>query len=209
MKEIAPQIFTWSWLSPKHGYTFNGFVFKSREGLIVIDPPILESADRSELEAMGKPKHIILTNKDHVRKTSEMKEMYGAKVYIHEKDADDMQSAPDEKFKDGNILPGSLTAINISDNKSAGETAFLLPRKNGILFIGDAVIGWPPGEFSLLPKGKYKDPAKAHQSLKKLLKHDFETVLVGDGESILEKGKEAFTRFFHTNDVHLKLPVGQ
>ncbi|MBF8302108.1 MAG: hypothetical protein HW396_389, partial [Candidatus Dadabacteria bacterium] len=59
MKQIVPGIFTWSWLSPKHQYNFNGYAFKSNEGLIVIDPAIMDSSDLGLLEKLGTPSHII------------------------------------------------------------------------------------------------------------------------------------------------------
>ncbi len=41
-----------------------------------------------------------------------------------------------------------------------------------------------------------------------LLEYEFDIVLVGDGESVLEDGKEAIKRFLNRQeDVHLTLPV--
>lgn len=37
MRAMVTDIYTWSWLSPKHGYSFNGFAIISREGLVVED----------------------------------------------------------------------------------------------------------------------------------------------------------------------------
>ncbi len=34
MREIISGVYTWSWLSPKHGYDFNGYAFQSEDGLI-------------------------------------------------------------------------------------------------------------------------------------------------------------------------------
>ena len=48
----------------------------------------------------------------------------------------------------------------------------------------------------------------AKESVKVLLEYDFDTVLVGDGVSILRGGKEAVERFVQRDeDVHLTLPV--
>ncbi|MBI2486556.1 MAG: hypothetical protein HYW01_06290 [Deltaproteobacteria bacterium] len=207
MREIIPGIYTWSWLSPRHGYNFNGYAFNSAEGLIVIDPVIMEDADMDELQKLGTPALIILTNKDHERIAYEIRDRFGAKIHIHKEDAPLLKQVPDHKFDDGDILPGNLRAINVSDNKSPGETALLLLRGKGILFIGDAIIGWPKGEFSLLPMDKYQNPHRAKESIKVLLEYDYDTVLVGDGESVLEGGKEAILRFLRRENVHLTLPV--
>ena len=207
MKQIYPGIFTWSWLSPKHGYNFNGYAFKSNEGLIVIDPAIMESSDLGLLEKLGTPSHIILTNKDHERMAYELRDRFGAKIYINKNDAHLLKQRPDYTYEDGDILPGNLRAINISNNKSPGETALLLLLGKGILFIGDAIIGWPPGEFSLLPVFIFKNPELAKYSIRTLLNYECDTVLVGDGECILTGGKDAITRFLDRKDVHLTLPV--
>jgi glyoxylase-like metal-dependent hydrolase (beta-lactamase superfamily II) len=207
VREIISGIYTWSWLSPRHGYNFNGYAFKSAEGLIVIDPAIMEDEDMNELQSLGTPAHTIITNKDHERMAYEIRDRSGAKIYIHKNDASLLKQTPDRTFDDGDILPGNLRAINVSDNKSPGETALLLLRGRGILFIGDAIIGWPRGEFSLLPRDKYQNPQRAKRSIRVLLEHDFDTVLVGDGESVLEGGKEAVSRFLRREDVHLTLPV--
>jgi len=47
---------------------------------------------------------------------------------------------------------------------------------------------WPQGA------DKFADVAKARESLTRLLKYNFDTVLVGDGTSILGGGKEAVRR---------------
>jgi len=207
MKEIVPGIYTWFWLSPRHGYNFNGYAFRSSEGLIVIDPAIMKDADMDELQKLGTPAHIILTNKDHERMAYDLQNRFDAKIHIQNNDAPLLKQSPDYIFEDGDILPGGLRAINVSNNKSPGETALLLPRGKGILFIGDAIIGWPKGEFSLLPTAIYKNPQKAKEGIKTLLDYDYDTVLVGDGESVLENGKEAINRFLKRKDVHLTLPV--
>lgn len=206
MREIIPGIYTWSWLS-KHGYNFNGYAFKSPDGLVVIDPAIMEETDIEELQELGKPAHILLTNKDHERMAYELRDRFKAPIYINEKDSRFLKSSPDHTFNDGDTLPGNLKALNIPDNKSPGETALLLSQGKRTLFIGDAIIGWPKGEFSLLPAGTYKDPQKAQKSTKILLNYDYDAVLVGDGESVLENGKEAINRFLNRRDVQLHLPV--
>jgi glyoxylase-like metal-dependent hydrolase (beta-lactamase superfamily II) len=207
MKEIVPGIYTWSWLSPKHGYNFNGYAFRSADGLIVIDPAIMKDDDMNDLQKLGMPTYIILTNKDHERMAYDLRDRFGAKIYINKNDVPFLKQSPDRTFDDGDILPGNLRAINISNNKSPGETALLMLRGKGILFIGDAVIGWPPGEFSLLPTFIYKNCESAKFAIKTLLDYEFDMVLVGDGEPVLKGGREAIGRFLKRQDVHLKLPV--
>jgi glyoxylase-like metal-dependent hydrolase (beta-lactamase superfamily II) len=208
MEEIYTGIYTWSWLSPKHGYNFNGYALKGEDGLIIIDPALVSEEELDDILRLGTPKYIILTNKDHERMAYEFRDRYAAKIYVNEMDSAFLKSSPDQTFGDRDQLPGDLKVINIPNNKSPGESALLLSKGKGVLFIGDAIIGWPKGEFSLLPEGKYADPRKAKDSIKVLLEYDFDIVLVGDGESVLEGGKGAIERFLDRKDnVYLTLPV--
>jgi hypothetical protein len=59
-----------------------------------------------------------------------------------------------------------------------------------VLIVGDALIGRPPGSVCLLPAEKYIDVQKAKNGLRRLLKYNFDSLLVGDGTSILVGGKQ-------------------
>ncbi|MBI2319337.1 MAG: hypothetical protein HYU75_20650 [Betaproteobacteria bacterium] len=58
------------------------------------------------------------------------------------------------------------------------------------LFVGDAVIGNPPGRCALLREQVMDDPARLRQSVRELLALDFDTLLVGDGAPIIQGAKE-------------------
>ena len=64
----------------------------------------------------------------------------------------------------------------------------------GVLIVGDALIGKPAGSVSFLPAEKYTDVAKAHEGLRRLLQYNFDSLLVGDGASILTGAKQAVER---------------
>ncbi len=38
MNELMPDVFTWSWPSPRHGYNFNGYLVRTPSGNVCIDP---------------------------------------------------------------------------------------------------------------------------------------------------------------------------
>ena len=102
----------------------------------------------------------------------------------------------DRNFKNGDMIAGFLQAVVIPDNKSPGETAlFWADRK--ILFLGDALIGKPPGTVTLLPEEKYDDILKAKAGIRILQNLDFKHLLLGDGDSILHKGKEVVSQYFN------------
>jgi glyoxylase-like metal-dependent hydrolase (beta-lactamase superfamily II) len=102
-----------------------------------------------------------------------------------------MDLKPSKTFKDGELLPGGIWVIHLQDQKSPGESALFLQLGKGVLIVGDALIGKPPGALSMLPPEKYVDAAKAKAGLRRLSKYQFDTILVGDGASILSGAKAA------------------
>jgi glyoxylase-like metal-dependent hydrolase (beta-lactamase superfamily II) len=84
--------------------------------------------------------------------------------------------------------------IHLHDQKSPGESALFIQQGKGVLIVGDALIGPPSGGVRLLPAEKYVDYAKATEGLRRLLKYDFDTILVGDGASIMSDAKPAVER---------------
>ena len=52
MREILPDIYTWSWFSQPHGYDFNGYLVRHREGNLCIDP-VQPGDDLAEIELHG------------------------------------------------------------------------------------------------------------------------------------------------------------
>lgn len=195
MKAVLPGIYQWSWFSQEKGYDFNGHFLVAGQEKILVDPPPMTPEDLEWLKKQGPMTCILLTNRDHVREAEHFRSVFSTKILIHEKDAPLIEVKPDGTYRGGDRLPGEWLAIHIPDNKSPGESALFLNRGRGILILGDALIGKPPGELNLMPPDKYADVAKARQGILVLLKYEFDTVLVGDGASVLMGGKQAVERF--------------
>ena len=92
------------------------------------------------------------------------------------------------------MVGGFLHAVTVPENKSPGETALHWPERR-LLILGDALIGKPPGGLSLLPTKMYADMTRAREGIMVLLKLDFDALLVGDGDPILQDGKQAVEAF--------------
>ena len=60
--------------------------------------------------------------------------------------------------------------------------------------IGDACVGKPPGECALLPDAAIDDKPALIESLRRLAKLDFDSLLLGDGAPVLEGGRAALER---------------
>ncbi len=137
----------------------------------------------------GQVDYIIVTNRDHVREAAACQADFRCQLQVPDADASQMDLKPSKTFKDGELLPGGIWVVHLQDQKSPGESALFLQQGKGVLIVGDALIGKPPGALSLLPAEKYSDAGKAKAGLRRLLKYQFDAILVGDGVSILTGAK--------------------
>ena len=189
MREILPGIFSWSRLSERHGYDFNGTLVLDPSGNLCIDPvePGPDALARLEKEGVAR---VLLTNRNHVRAASLVRERTGARVAIHPADAAyarEQGGAIDEDLSFG-ARAGPFSIIGVP-GKSPGELA-LHDAQRRLLIVGDALIGNPPGQLSLLSERVMDDPPLLRASVRRLLELDFDTILVGDGKPILEGAHE-------------------
>ena len=188
MLEIVRDILTWSWFSEPHGYDFNGYLIRDPDGNICVDPvdPTEDDIDAIAQEGVA---NIILTNRNHSRASNRVRARTGARTVIH---ADDADLARSQNTKlDGELIIGSwigpLEVVGVP-GKSPGEVA-LFWHDRRILIVGDAIVGSPPGQCKFLPERVMDDPALLRSNVRKLLDLDFDILLVGDGESILQNAK--------------------
>ncbi len=188
MREIVDAVLTWSRFSEPHGYDFNGHLILDPGGNICIDPVEPSEGDLEAIVRAGVTR-IILTNRNHSRASNRVRARTGAQTAIHPDDADHARSQDtivDDTLTVGDRI-GPLEVVGAA-GKSPGEVA-LLWRDRGILIVGDAIIGNPPGRCGLLPERVMDDPARLRSSLRAFLELDFDTLLVGDGESLLRDAK--------------------
>ena len=189
MKSLLPSIWEWSWFSEEKQLNFNGHLLAVGEHRILVDPPPMSGEDRSFTRQGGPIDYIILTNRDHEREATPLREEFNCSVMAPELDAPEMQTTIDKTFKDGELLPGGIWVIQLSHQKSLGESALFLEKGKGTIIVGDAIIGHQPGALRLLPPEKYVNIDQARQGLRRLLKYTFESLIVGDGTSILTGAK--------------------
>jgi glyoxylase-like metal-dependent hydrolase (beta-lactamase superfamily II) len=189
MKSLFPGIWQWSWFSEEKQLNFNGHFLTVGEHRIVVDPPFLTAEASTVIRRQGQLDYIIVTNRDHAREAATCQAEFRCQLQVPEADAPQMDLKPTKTFKDGELLPGGIWVIHLQNQKSPGESALFLQQGKGILIVGDALIGKPPGSLSMLPSDKYADAAKAKAGLRRLLKYEFDAILVGDGTSILTGAK--------------------
>lgn len=188
METILGDVLTWSRFSEPHGYNFNSLLIPDPWGNLCIDPVEPDDDAMSELVRVGVSR-ILLTNRNHVRAANRVRERTGARAYIHPDDA--AYAKAQGAMLDGELRAGEkigpLEVVGVS-GKSPGELAFLWPARR-CLIVGDAVVGDPPGRLKLLRESVMDDPPRLRRSVLDLLALDFETILVGDGVSVLSGAK--------------------
>jgi len=200
MKEILPNIYKWHQFSEEKKLNFNGYLIVSNEESVLVDPPKMAEKDITKLESLvGKNsknpmKAILISNVHHERDCNEFRKRFGVDIWINEKDSDGLEIKPNKTFIDGQELPCGIIALELNDQKSPGESGFIL-RERSIMILGDALIGKVPGKLDMLPADKYKDLDLAKKGLNKLLDFEFQTLLLGDGISILSDAKEKVISF--------------
>lgn len=190
MKQILPDIWQWSWFSDEKQLDFNGLFLVIGEHKILVDPPPMTAEARAVVRRHEPIDYIVITNRDHLREAAVYQAEFRCQLRVPEADAAQMDVKPTTTYKDGELLPGGIWAIHLKDQKSPGESALFIERGRGVLIVGDALIGKLPGSVHLLPVEKYVDIQKAKDGLRRLLTYNFDSLLVGDGTSILVGAKQ-------------------
>jgi glyoxylase-like metal-dependent hydrolase (beta-lactamase superfamily II) len=197
MKEILTGIFTWPWFSEPHGYNFNGHFIRHAGGNLCIDPVEPTENDLAELAGYGVAR-ILLTNRNHSRAANKVRAHTGARTAIHPADSSHARSEGaqlDDELQIGEKI-GPLSVIG-ADGKSPGEVVLHWPERK-ILIVGDVVVGDPPGRCKLLPEKVVDDLPRLRESVRSLLSLDFDILLPGDGEPILQSAKERLGELVNT-----------
>ena len=177
---------------------------QTEEGLVLIDPFNLSCETTRQLEAIGTPGHVLITNLNHDRDAMDYRRRYGAKIWGHRDLSNYFKFKFDFVFDDGDTVPGDLEAIHLPGT-FRGETVFLDSREGGSLIAGDAIfnvnldefglagnamgaIGWPDG-LSTMPRFLMRDEKRAIKSYEKLLERDFTRIFMTHGKPVLDDAK--------------------
>jgi len=199
------------------------YLFEDADRLTLIDtglPGSNEKIAQAILELGRQPADIstiIITHLhiDHVGSLKQMQELTGAKVAVHDLDADYVAGkriAPKPK----NLLLKTVTSgvnaepvevgIRLKENDAVGRLTIvhtpghsegsisLYDAERKVMFVGDAVkfkdgkITVPPEQFTL-------DPCAAEDSIRKIAAFDFDVMLSGHGEPLMPKASQRLREF--------------
>jgi glyoxylase-like metal-dependent hydrolase (beta-lactamase superfamily II) len=183
LEKLSEKVYTWCRYSEGLGYDLNGYYLSSDEGNLLVDPPGLTDDEADEIESLGEPQLLVITNHTHWRQAPVLLERWDVPVAAHEMEAPRLPRV-DRTLTDGERLPGGWRVLFVP-GKTRGEVALYTDEEGGILLVGDTLIGEPAGRVRLLPDAKLEDKAALLVSLGRLSGLEFGTLLVGDGQSIL------------------------
>ena len=193
MREIVPNIQSWSVFVADRGYPFNGFAVSTEDGTVVIDPPEPVEDGWDVIDLMEPFAGVWVTNRNHSRAAADFRERYGVTVWAHEADADELEAGADDTVTGGERIPGDIEIVHVP-GKSPGEIAFHVPRAAAVI-VGDVVVGNPPGELSTYPDSVIEDRDRLMQSAAELLELDFDALLLCDGDSLPSGGRAKLQEF--------------
>ena len=193
MKEIVPDVQTWSVFMPEKGYAFNGYAVATEEGTLLIDPPEPAEDGWGAVDLLEPFAGVWITNRNHSRAAATFRERYGVSVWAHEADADQLEAGVDGTVRGDERLPGDVQIVHVP-GKSPGEVAFHLPRSRALV-VGDFVIGVPAGALATYPDKGIDDMEQLHRSAARLLDYDFEALLLCDGEPLPSGGRQKLQEF--------------
>lgn len=193
LKKLCTGVYSWKALEIETKRHLNGYVFTTRSGLIVVDPPRLNESVVKPLETLGKPKAIIVTGRPNERRAEQFQAWYGAKVFAPKKDKRRLRVSADGWFEHGDSLPGGFKAVALKNQRTPGESVLFHPKAK--LMVAGQLHGFPGGAMSLPERGLYQQFGAAIAAHIDLLKLEFERLLPGSGEPVLKGGRVSLATY--------------
>ncbi|MDQ6933646.1 MAG: cupin domain-containing protein [Candidatus Eremiobacteraeota bacterium] len=177
-----PDAYFWSQWQAEHSLLANSYFFSTDGGNAVVDPLPFDESARAQIEKLGGISTILVTTPDHEREAQAFSQRYGATII--------MRPGHEEE-----VFPGAI-AIRLQDQKSEHEFAVSIPAHHTVV-VGDSILGTPAGGLSMLSDRKYADVRKATLGLRRILRENPHTLLVGHGQSIFGGAYDAVYRLLY------------
>jgi glyoxylase-like metal-dependent hydrolase (beta-lactamase superfamily II) len=194
LNRISSSLFGWASFQTQWKVDFNSYAIKTADGVIFIDPTLPAPPVLKQLEALGAPLAIVLTNAHHDRHADAFRKLYDVQIYAHEKAQSDCDTKVDVLVVNGEKLPGGVKTIFLP-GVTTSEMALFAKDTGGILFLGDALLNPPDKGLQLLPDQYIEDKKQARQSLQRLLEFNFKIATFAHGDPIRKDAKKVISNF--------------
>jgi glyoxylase-like metal-dependent hydrolase (beta-lactamase superfamily II) len=192
-REIAEQVEqvtdgVWHWRI--HNAAIGGGISSSHavatdDGCVLLDPVRL--ADDA-FDALPRPQAVLLTATCHQRAAWHYRAELGIPVWLPN-DARAADEEPDNRYTEGDPLPGGLNAIR-TPGPEWPHYSFLLEHGPGIVFCSDLLTNYGDG-LAFVPFEFHDDPAETRHSVEALLELDFGILCLDHGAPLTENPKAA------------------
>jgi glyoxylase-like metal-dependent hydrolase (beta-lactamase superfamily II) len=179
------------------------YILNCEGGLILIDVGFTKLCLKNiekELGQFGKSwndiKLVLITHAhgDHIENLKKVVNLSkGAEVMVGHGDAETLFKETgvksDVELEHGDIISacGGIEVVHIPGH-SDGNLSFYL-KEEKTMIVGDTIFGDSKGNLYPPPEKYSKDALRAKIELKRLLKYDFEKLLLTHGKNILENGR--------------------
>lgn len=194
LTQIVEDVYCWQALQIELKRYINGYLFMTRIGPILVDPPSAAEPIIRDIERLGKPRAILLTGRHQVRRARQYQGWYNAKVFAPEADRKLLQQVkPDALYKPGDTLPGGFRPITPGNQRSPGESALYHAASKTL--VASHLVGEPEGYVQMQEKGIYWNFSRAFEAQLQLLDVEFETLLPGRGKPIVGEGRVALAKY--------------
>ena len=191
MKQLhRSDLFNWSEFNEERNIDFNGTLWLSPAGNVLIDPVTLTEHDINHLESLGGAAHVIITNSDHVRDAAKILLITGAKCWGPAAEKEDFPISCDGWLSEEEQPIKGIEVFCLNGSKTPGELALLIDKKT--LVTGDLIRSHEGGHLRILPEEKLQNRELALKSIKRMASiTNIQAVIPGDGWPVFNYGHEA------------------
>jgi hypothetical protein len=185
VEEVVPGIRRWAIQDERIDFLSAAYAVTGEQGTVLIDPLPLEEA---ALSSLGEVRAIVLTCGSHQRCAWRYRRELGVAVHAPAL-SKEIDEEPDQRYGDGDRLPGDLTAFF---TPGAGTTQHTLVLDDpGVAFVPDLLVQTPEGRVAMLASRWMHDSDEARRSVEKLLELDFDVLCLAHGGAVVEGAKDA------------------
>jgi hypothetical protein len=196
MEEISPGVWHWTARHDHLGIDVSSY-YLPRERILI--DPMVPGGGLGWFEELGKPEHILLTNRHHDRHSWRIRDRFGCTVHCVRQGLDELEGRGSvEPFDFGDELPGGVFTYEV-DAISPDETALHIPAHSALACADGVVRSGRGGKLGFVPERYMDDPEGTKAGLRaaysRLLELDFDSLLLAHGEPVVGGAKAALNKF--------------
>jgi glyoxylase-like metal-dependent hydrolase (beta-lactamase superfamily II) len=186
VEEVAPGAWHWLVWDDRISAWSAGHAVSSADGTVLVDPvPLAPEA----LARLGDVTAICITAGTHQRSAWRYRRELGTRVFAPALSRQ-IDEEPDERYGDGDHLPGGLTAV-FTPGAGTTQHTFVLDRDGGIAFVPDLLTNYPGRRLAFVAERHLHDPEEMRRSVRKVLDLPFTLLCLAHGVPVRDAPKRA------------------